>query len=695
MTLKMTPSELDKIYRSSKEVDYALFAEMRSNLLLIAGEHYQKKGSQFWERLRDSKAINESQKLRLVKNHTKKLVKGIKKIILSHAPNTSVVPVNESEIQDQKAAQLNKSVLDFYKKRLGMRSLIRDFADDFVGIGEVAAKVFWDNDIGDFKGYALVTDENGQPLVSIKTGEQKKEAIMSGDPVIERIFGFNLLRDPEVQDMEKSPYLIVVKLVHQDVVRRMAGDNEDIVKSLDKTKEEEFLVFDATKGTFSKEKEHTVIREHFYRPTKDYPNGYYYIAIQDHVLSEGELPAGLWPIVYKRFDKVQTYARGKSPVRDIRPYQIEINRSSSSTATAQITLGDPKLILRNGSKMTAAGQLPGVRAINVTGGQDPQILPGASGDNFIPYTKDQISELYTLMDQDEVEAFNNGTLDPYALLFYSMRNKEKFSDAGESFEEFIVSTHELLLNIIKHHMPDDMLVPIIGKSELVNIQEFKSTTPNKYRIKVEAVSDDMNTMLGKQLAINHCLQYVGPNLDKQDIGRLIRAMPFLNAEEAYGDLTLDYDNVKNDFLALERGEIPLVNIYDNHDYIINRVVNRMKQADFRFLGPQIQQAFEQYKQQHEQMATERIMSIQRAQSGMIPTGGYLAKCDLYMNTPDGKTQRVEIPAQAIEWLIEQLDAQGQPLALLQNLSNDTLNQLGAANPNNGINAPQNTGARNG
>jgi hypothetical protein len=682
MPQKMTASDLDKLFREAKEVDNAIFAEMRSNLLLIAGKHYQNKGSKYWERIRDNKELTEQQKLRLVKNHIKKISDGIKASILSHAPNTKVLPVNQTEVQDQKAAELNHSVLEFYKKQLGMRGLIRNFASDYVDIGEVCAKVFWDNDLGDIKGYAPVLDEQGNPLVSIDTGEPKTEVIMSGAPVVERVFGFNLLRDPEVQDMKQSTYLIVVKLVHQNIVKRLSK-NPDIINSLDKTAKDEFLVFDSTKGSYSKEKEHVIIREHFYRPCKEYPKGYYYIAIENGILKEGELPDGIWPLIHRGYDQIATAARSFSPIKQMRPGQIEINRAQSTIATSQVVSGD-KLVMKNGSKMTSAGQLHGTRGINVTGGGEPMIMKGASGEQYIPYLDREVNELYQLNNQFESDEFRDGKLDPYALLYFSMRNKNKFSAPGEVFEEFVVELTETLLRVIKHYIPEDVLIPIIGKNEMANISEFKNTTPNKYKIQVEAVSTDIDTMLGKQLAINHTLQYVGQNMDKKDIGRMLRAMPFMNQEEAYGDLTIDYDNVKNDILSLERGQIPQANIYDNHDYIIQRIVHRMKQADYKILPPEIQQAFEQYKMQHEEMAADRIQAIQRAQQGLIPTDGYMAKCDLYMTTPDGKTTRVVLPSKAIEWLIGQLDAQGNPLAQLDQLSNQTLNQIsnnnGAATP---------------
>jgi len=671
---KLDAAELDRIYKDAEQIDSALFAEMRSNLLLVAGEHYQKQGSKFHERLRDVKGVNEAQKLRLTKNHVKKITDTIAGVILTHAPNTTIVPNNPGEVQDQKTAELNKSVWEFYKKTLKIRAKLRKHAHDFVNFGETACKIFFDNSLGDIKGYAPIMDEQGGIVLAVDTGEPQTETIMTGNFVIERILAPNLLRDPQVQDIEDSPYIIIRKLIHIDKIKDLT-DDEEVISDLQSSSEESFLIFDSNKNSYTSEKNHVIVREHYYRPCKEFPKGYLFLAVQGHIIKEMELPFGIWPIVFAGYDEIPTSARYRSPIKQMRPYQVEINRAASHIATTQVTLGDPKLILQNGSKMTSAGILPGVRAISVTGGMAPTILPGQSGDHYAAYMMGEISELYRLMNVEEAGEFKDGKLDPYALLYFSMRNRSKFLNPGETFEEFAVDITDTLLKLAKEYLEPDMVIPMVGKSEMVNIPEFKNTEKNCYRIQVEAVSTDTDSMLGKQLAINHTLQYVGNNLDKQDIGRMIRAMPFMNAEEAGSELTINYDNSKNDILALERGEMPSVNPYDDHKYVAGKLAHRMKQADFRFLAPQIQQAFADYKGQHEQLEAQQALQVQRAKDGYIPTDGYMVKCDFYIQDANGKSTRASIPYMAIDWLLKQLEAQGQPIELFQDLNQGVASEI--------------------
>jgi hypothetical protein len=106
----------------------------------------------------------------------------------------------------------------------------------------------------------------------------------------------------------------------------------------------------------------------------------------------------------------------------MRPYQAEINRTASKIAEHQITLGDDKLILTNGSKVTSGNSIPGIRTVNVTG-KEPTVLEGRDGSQFVPYMESQINELYKVMMVDEDSEQQQGPLDPHALLFRAASQK--------------------------------------------------------------------------------------------------------------------------------------------------------------------------------------------------------------------------------------------------------------------------------
>ena len=243
-------------------------------------------------------------------------------------------------------------------------------------------------------------------------------------------------------------------------------------------------------------------------------------------------------------------------------------------------------------------------------------------------------------------------------LFKSLKQRKRFSLYVEKFEEFVTSLCTTYLKLAKVYLPDDIVIYAIGKKEAINIPEFRSMEPVGYRIDVEPRNDDLDTLFGRQLTMNHLLQYAGAQLSSEDIGKIIKNMPFANMDESFSDLTIDYENAKNDVLALERGQYPPTRKHENHEYHIKKLVHRMKKADFPMLHPQIQQAFQMKLQEHEMAYKQQLEYIKMLESELIPTGGYHVKVDFYTTNKEGKTRRATLPYESVRWLIEKLAAQG-------------------------------------
>lgn len=639
-----TITELEQFYTEADEADKELFAEQRSNILLITGDHYNKLRSKYFGRLRDSKAISSEQKIRLTKNHTQKINNSYVNNIIATAPGVGFEPAQESELADQKSADLNKAVWEYAREKHALDEEVQSWAEDFVGIGEVATKLFFDP--------------------------------VEGEIVFEELYGFNHLMDPAATSFKKSRYSIIRKMVDVKKLKAMVQDEEK-QKFIQASADQTYTIFDRGKGSYQKSKNQCLVREYYFRPTAQNPQGYWYYTVKDKILFEGELPGGLFPIVMKTFNRLQTRARGQGLVKILRPFQMEINRAGSKVAEHQITLGDDKLLIQHGTKVSAGASLPGVRTVNYTG-SEPKILAGRDGAQYAAYMASQITEMYNAAGVEEKNEDVPSQLDPYALLFRSAHQKKKFQLYIRKFEAFLVEVCKLYLDLARIHFPDDKIIQMVGAREQVNIPEFKNSNPLCYKIKVVAQTDDIETKLGKQLVLNHALQYVGNKLDKEDIGKLMRLMPYSNLDQSFNDLTLDYDSATNDILALDRGEQPPIHENDKHDYMIKRLTNRMRQADFQFKSPQIQQNFTMRLQAHEQFMAQQAKALQAAQAGFIPTGGYLVACDFYVQTDakdPSKTKRVRMPSESLQWLIDKLEAQGSSLDQMENMNQANLAQI--------------------
>jgi hypothetical protein len=653
--------ELNRLYSEGETADKELFAEQRSNILLSAGDHYSKKHSKWWSRIRESRGLTQDQKLRITTNHTHKVVRTYINNIVSMAPGVIPTPNDPKDLQHCKSAELNKSVWAYAKEKHQMKMKVLRWAKEFIEVGEVFTKIFWDPNAGRFVGYEQAVDEEtGEPTLD-EMGQPvpSEKAVFSGDLMFGSILAANIIRPIEAKTIEDAAWLCERQMVSLDDLKNMVKDDPEKMKWIVESRDDTFFVFDSAKSNYGQTKNETMVKNFFWRPCVKYPMGYYAICVEGGILFEGELPFGIFPIVYGGFDEISTTPRHRSIIKQIRPIQSEVNRASSKMAETQVVMGDDKVILQNGSKMTTGPHLPGLRTMYATG-MAPTILPGRTGDQYLPYVQNQISQIYQVSNVIEDSQMNDTGADPFANLYRSIRDKKKFSLYGEKFEQFLKRGCEVYLDLARHYFDDNNLIPAIGKSEYINISEFKNTEPLCTRVKVEPMGEDINEMMGKHLVYNHVLQFVGNQLSKDDIGKILRNMPFANGEEAFDDLTLNYDSAVNVILALDRGQQVQPFKSDDAEYMLKRLGARMKKPDYRLLAPQIQMNYDQLIQAYEGILTQKAQDLKQMESQFIPSGGAMIKVDYYIPDPSNKDRsiRATVPAESVDWLIKQLSAQG-------------------------------------
>jgi hypothetical protein len=663
--------ELNKLHDDSKSLDKEAISEFRSNILLISGEHYSKRLNELWQRNRVNGLTSDPYSLRITKNWLHRAHRIYVNAIISQSPGVAITPRNQTELQDQKSAELNQSVWNYAKDKYNLTALTRDLASDYCGIGECAVKIFFDQTKGKLKGYEPQIDPmTDQPMID-EMGvpvPDKSKPVFAGEFVFERLFAQNIFRDPSCIQMKDARWIGVEKLESSKVLKERYKDDEQKSKYITESTEE-FVVFDSMKNGYGREKDQTLLLEYYFKPSAEYPEGYFYIATKAGILEEGPLPGGIFPIAWQGFDEHPTKVRATSIVKVARPWQAEINRASSQVALHGITIGEDKILYQAGTKVSQGSLLPGVRGITYQG-QAPTILPGRTGEQFYEYIAMQEQEMSRALMIDMIDMEKGQQVDPTAMLFRSMNQNQKFSIYSVKFGEFLVDMAKTYLELAKFYLEGDELIAAIGRSEVINIEEFKSTIDLNHVIKVEEQNDTIETKLGKQLVLNQILQYVGSNLQRDDIGKLINAMPFGNWQESFGDFTINEKNVKNDFLAMERGEEPMISPSDDSGYVLKQVAKRKKERDFNLLDPQVQQLYAQYEQYHLDKQAQEAAAMKAAEAEFIPTGGAMVAADMYVpdTDPNKAPKRVRIPYQALDWLLKQLQQQGMTQDAMQQMN---------------------------
>lgn len=677
---KFTLEKYNSMYEKGKLCDEKLFSEMRTNILLKAGEHYNKSMRKQLDNLRNRGVpVNNEAKIRLTKNHIHRINNAFSNHILESDPSVGIEPFNKTEIQDVKTAQQNDSVLQWIKETNKWNERRPKLVDDFIDIGEVGVKVYYD--------YG-----KGPRVLNPETGEEEN----IGEIVIERLFAFDLKRNPEARSLDEVEWWIHERMVDVDKFKKLVKDfDPEKADKISKSSTGTLKVFDANTGEYKETKGQVHVKEFYMYPNEEYPNGWYAMFTSHVLVTEGELPFGIYPLEITGFDELTTSPRHASIVRVCRPYQVEINRSASKMAEHQITIGDDKVFIQKGTKLSASGKFSGVAAYSYSG-QPPIVSEGRTGIQYLDYQLSQIKEMYEACDLAFLyEEKAPPVQDPYLLLFTSMKHKKRFMKYIGKWESFEIRVFKKALEVAKNYLSPAHFIKVAGTGEIVNIAEFQNSDHNSFRFKVVPQNGDIETKFGKALTTVQVLQYAGSGMSQDQIGQLIRELPFGSFENTFSTMTQKIDNAQNDILALDRGEQPPFSPIDDHEFMINALTHRMKKSDFRYLDPVVQQNYLLRRQMHEQALREQQQLASMNELGMIPSGGFLVTVNAsWFNPSNNRVERIKVPSDAVMWLVKKLNEQGVYAQQMQNLPLDVQAEMGASNQIaeapmiQGLNGPQ-------
>lgn len=654
----MQDKENNEVQKLNEEFDKSATAyhrincEKRTNLNLYLGHHFLKTSDELNRRL-EKQGIDKSTRIRVTKNHIYKICEYITNSIISGGSDHDVFPENESELQDQKAAEMHRAVLSKWKHINKFKALTRSMAMDYVVDGEVAVKTFWNPMLGEVIGYEESTDEDG---------EIKKNPVKTGDVEVERIFAWDLILPENAKSLDQSPWVGYQKMMPTKKLKELAP--EEIKDKIQDSSEKTFEVFDPTTGGYNHKKGMTLLREKFIKPCNEHPNGYFYMFNEDSVIYEGDLPEGHpFPIRIVGFTEVPTSPRCVSIIRQLRPLQVNVNYGASQQIITQMTLGQDKLIMLGGADLQYNGSHRGVEKYKTNSLQSPTILPGRSGGQFVEAMNQSIQEMYNIANVPEIgQDKASAQMDAQTALFRSIKDKQRFSIHTEKFIEFVQGILEDVLALKKMYMREEEIVSVTGRTERVNVPEFKSSEKIGYQIRVQEVDENETKILGKHIELISMLQYGGQSMGPEQIALIGRNMPFLNKEEIFQEALIDYETYKNIVLALDRGEQVPVQPFDNTDYLLPKLTSRMRKADFRYLDPMIQENYNMFIQQLQQVKAQQLQQLKLQQSQMIPTTGGNVPLPIYREVPKSnggtKYERVQIPQDALEYLVAQLEQQG-------------------------------------
>jgi hypothetical protein len=482
---------------------------------------------------------------------------------------------------------------------------------------------------------------------------QSTEPVFRGEIKKEVIEPYNLIRPKSATSLDEAPWLCIRKMLSVEDAKALVKNSPNY----DELKDEIKATSDLTYQIFENNEYvdisgQVLVKYWFFRKSTKHPKGYFIVQVGNKKASEGELPFGIWPIALAGFKTTSGSPRGTGKVKDIRHAQTALNFLVSNEMFHMVALGDDKVFTQMGSKLTMGATWNGIRSFNVSG-PAPVVQPGRDASQFARAIDRQVATIYRL-GEVEYETQETKIQDPLAMLYSSLKEKLKHAPYASKFERFLCEDWKIYIELAKNYLDDDAIIKHVGKREAINIPEFKSTDGMGYRIKAKPVSGTLEEQLGQYLNVQQILQYVGKDLPKNVLARLINLSPFISKEAVASDMLLTDKNIESDILAMDRGEFRPAVKDDDHELYMQRLKSHMKSSEFKMLNPQVQNMYSIKYKQHEDFSAQLVAEQQRAEQGIIPTGGGMVKFDLL----DENGKRMVADVSSVQWFLKQLAAQG-------------------------------------
>lgn len=647
---RRTHAELLEAATASFEADRRLFSEMRVAVRAYAGQFG---GDPELRRPWDGRQLPEQGAeerrrniLRYSKNHIPRLADVYANEIIREAPDIVAVPVTGGDVKADPLAEMNNEVYEHHKRKCSenYRQKTDDDVLDFVVVGEAACKLYWDD---------------------------QRDCVRE-----ETIAPYDLGRAPGSRSVEESPWHIHRHVYTKRDLVRMYGKKKgeglaagDPSTDVNHFGESSYTVFQSSKYEYDN-LQGTMVLEYYERPTVRHPRGRYFFFTTSGIIEQGELPGGVYPIVVQRFMKTPRLARGHSFIRNIYRIQTEINRASGQDATNMAHFGDDKFVTNSNSDLQMGKVIKGATHLKVSGFQDIKssflFVEGKGQPKYVDYIQAQVNEMDYICHvrtqmEDKKGPQKGGDLS--VVLYTQIKDKKRFVKYAQAFEDYLVTKGRRVLSLYRHYLTPGDVIHSGNMDKRVLVPDFKATSDRDFMFAISPANESDETRLGKQIVVDKIMQYKGQDLDKADIGMILRASMLSNEKLLLSHFSPEYDSWVNNQVELEKGIMPQVSEVEDFAYKARMTTTRMSKPDFKELPLMVQDLYRRFLQVCEEGAAKAENERLRIEQGVIPTEGALLNTDLYRTVPNSsgtgqKTERVKLPHSALEWLVESLQKQG-------------------------------------
>lgn len=581
----------------------------------------------------------------------------LKSYLVQQRPR-SVVEPNTQSFEDKQAAKIAEIVAECNWERLKEEQNYEYAAANALTYGTVFKKDYWDTTALQIAKIPRVeeqpiTDPTTGAVIGYqeaevrdpKTGEVVYEEIPLGDVNTEIVEPFRVALDPLASDLHNARWIMEYEIQPLHTVRELydrdgdgfTGEAKDLkqdknlsdsmrrffeLKTSSGIRGQSFLSYTGTGGVNEMIDNATILKTYYEAPSDKHPRGRKIVVASHKVLYAGESPykgpdLGDWhPYSEYRWEIYPGRFWGRSPFDDAIEPQKRINSIDAATILTRKTMAIPQKLIPKGSGIKRnewtgrPGQIIEYRPVE----GKPEIVPPAGVDAQIFQERQQcvqdIKQITGAIDILKGERPPSVSAASALELLFEV-GTGKLRPALDRWKFFIESSQKKQLKLISHKYKEprpDFITLMASRLQDMPASAIDSFVGADLRdncnVKIEAGSNVPKLLSAQRSRILEAAQTGALNLEKPE-----NRMQFLEDLGIAGydeDVSPDvkraqYENDLIDNLQREPdGLKPVVLMVDDHQLHQELHARRMKEPSFMELPSEVQQAYMQHYEEHQQ-----------------------------------------------------------------------------------------------
>ncbi len=503
---------------------------------------------------------------------------------LSRVRPSFSVRASSEEDRDLKTAEIGAEILNSTYQRLSLDKTVKKATLWSETLGTSFYKVTWN-------------DKKGKVL-----GEKDGVKIKEGDVEISAISPFEIFPDSifhsEIEDLKSIIHAraIDVDVLEEVYSRRVIGEEIDVF-SLDKV-EDYGLIGNLDKKTSATLKNHALVLEKYFAPSKQYPNGRLVIVTKDELLFDGELPykngvdgKRAFPFVKQTSLNRAGSFFGESVIERLIPLQRAYNAVKNRKYEFMNRISMGVLKVEDGSvdtdELIDEGLSPGKIIVYRQGARPPEIMNSNSVPADFTYEEERLYREFTTISGSSELSRNydsvSSQLSGVALELLIEQDETRLAISSDSVNNAVKEIAKQILRIYKQFATSTRIMKNAGNGKQVKTFYFKSSDISSDDVVFDTENELAKTPAQKKTAILEMLR-TGLLSDDNGVvnlrtkGKILDILGYGSLDNVQDIVGLHRNKAEKENLDMLYDEI-LVDEYDNHEVHIDEHLRKILEED--------------------------------------------------------------------------------------------------------------------